>query len=691
MIGKARESGNRAGAERMMDANRNIREQIEQLREQIRFHQYRYHALDQPAVSDAEYDRRFRLLQQLEAQHPEYDDPASPTRRIGFPPLASFARFDHPSPMLSLENAFSEAEILDFDRRVRKKLDRDGLIDYVVEPKLDGVAIEIIYENGLLSRAGTRGDGSVGEDVTLNVKTIRAVPWRLYGEQRPVPERLAVRGEIYLEKAVFFRLNWERAQVGEAEFANPRNAAAGSLRQLDSSITARRPLRAAFYGLGEWLGTLPPTHWELLAMLRGWGLPVTDRAERCAGIEACITCYRRMEEQRSALPYDVDGAVIKVDRLDWQDLLGVKSRSPHWAIACKFNPRRAQTRVLDISVQVGRTGALTPVADLEPVSVGGVTIRRATLHNEDEIQRKDVRIGDTVWVRRAGDVIPEVAEVVTAARTGAERVFRMSDRCPSCAGAVVRVPGESVHRCLNRACPAQIKAAIRHFAGREAMNIDGLGRETVALLVDQALVRSPADLYRLRLEDLIHLPGFADKSAANLVAEIERGKRPELACFILALGIDHVGAHLARILANHFGSLERFRAADEAALTAIAGVGAKVAAAIVAYLADDDKRRLIDSLLAHGVRPTTSGTPNAATGPSYWRGKKVVFTGTLTSMTRREAADRVAALGAAVSSSVSARTDLVVAGSDAGSKLDRARTLGIEILTEAEFQRLVEN
>ena len=669
-----------------MGSEADIRSRIEILRDRIRYHNYRYYALDDPEVSDAEYDALFRELAALERAHPELLTPDSPTQRVGFPPLDKFQPFEHAVPMLSLENAMTETEVLEFDGRVRKLLGHSGDVPYVAEPKMDGLAIEVLYREGELLRAGTRGDGYTGEDVTPNVKTIRAVPWKLFKPEggAAVPAFLAVRGEVYMNKLDFKALNERREEGGEPVFANPRNAAAGSIRQLDSTITAGRPLKAFFYGVGSVEGATFETQWELLGRLRSWGLPVNPRSRLCMGIGEALEAFRSLAADRHRLPYETDGLVIKVDSLDWQSVLGEKSRSPRWAIACKFPPEQAETRIADILVQVGRTGVLTPVAVLDPVTVGGVVVQRATLHNEDEIRRKDIRVGDRVLVQRAGDVIPEVVEVLSAKRDGGERPFTMPASCPSCGEPVVRREGESAHRCINRYCPDQVRAAIAHFTSRDGLDIEGLGRKIVALLIGQGLVRSAADLYRLRAEDLEPLPGLGAKSAANLVAAIELSKKADLADFIFALGIQHVGRHLAQVLADHFGSLDRLRQASREELEAVAGVGGEVAASISQYFGDEDNRKLLDELLELGVRPTRKVGPPVRED-DFWSGKSVVFTGTLEAMTRQQAGEAVSALGARVTGSVSRSTDVVVAGRDAGSKLEKARKLGIRVMEEGEF------
>ncbi len=626
---------------------------MEDLKQKIRHHNYRYYALDDPEVSDAEYDALMRELMALEAAHPELLTPDSPTQRVGFPPLDKFQPFEHTVPMLSLENAMTEPEVWEFDGRVRKLLGYSGDVPYVAEPKMDGLAIEILYGGGELLRAGTRGDGYSGEDVTPNVKTIRAIPWRLMQPEdgSPVPAFLAVRGEVYMDRRDFAALNARREEAGEAVFANPRNAAAGSIRQLDSTITAGRPLKAFFYGVGSVEGASFETQWELLSRLRGWGLPVNPKSTLCSGVGEAVEVFRSLASLRHELPYETDGVVIKVNRLDWQSALGDKSRSPRWAIAYKFSPEQAETRITDILVQVGRTGVLTPVAVLDPVTVGGVVVQRATLHNEDEIRRKDIRVGDRVLVQRAGDVIPEVVEVLAGKRSGREPVFEMPASCPSCGGDVIRPEGESAHRCLNRTCPDQVKAAIAHFTSRDGLDIEGLGRKIVALLIGRGLVRSAADLYRLRAGDLEPLPGLGARSAANLIGALESSKAAKLPDFIFALGIQHVGSHLAQVLADHFGFLEGLRKASREELEAIPGVGGEVAASISEYFGDAVNGKLVDELLELGVRPTHKAAAPVMED-DFWSGKTVVFTGTLEAMSRQQAGEAVSARGAKVTGSV---------------------------------------
>lgn len=673
-----------------MNSREDLQKRVEKLRERIRYHNYRYYALDDPEISDAEYDALFRELQALEAAHPELTSPDSPTARVGFPPLEAFDIFEHPVPMLSLENAMNEGEMIEFHQRVQKMLGVEEAIDYTAEPKMDGLAVELLYEKGRLSRAGTRGDGYRGEDVTPNVKTIRAIPWTLFAtpDAPPIPSLLTVRCEVFMNRRDFQDLNRHREAQGEPLFANPRNAAAGSLRQLDSAITAKRRLKAYCYGVGVLEGLRLETQWDLLNALKRWGLPVNPLSRLCHGLGEALDYYRELEGKRPELPYEVDGVVYKVNRLDWQHILGEKTRSPRWAIAYKFPAHVAETRLVDIQVQVGRTGVLTPVAHLEPVSLAGVVIRRATLHNMDEIERKDIRIGDHVIVRRAGDVIPEVVRPLEEKRNGSERRFVMPDRCPACQGTVVRLSGEAVHRCMNRSCPAQIEGALRHFASREAMNIEGLGKQILHLLVERGMVHRAADLYRLTAADLVTLPGFAEKSAANLIGAIQKTREPELPSFIYALGIPLVGSHLAAVLAERFKSFEALRTASYEDLVAVEGVGNKVAESVRRYFENEDNEKAIQALLEVGVQPKAL-MPEVVSQDvhDFWQGKTVVLTGTLKSMTRDEASERLRRAGARVSSSVSGKTDVVIMGENPGSKLQKAQALGVAVMDEETFLR----
>jgi len=664
-----------------------IRERVQRLRKEIEYHNYRYYVLNDPVISDPEYDALMRELEELERQYPELITPNSPTQRVGAPPLEEFGTVEHTIPMLSLANAFNEEEVLEFDRRVKRFLGTDQDVEYTAEPKMDGVAVEVVYERGELVVGSTRGDGYRGEDITQNIRTIRTIPLFLMEDKEPVPERLAVRGEVYMEIEDFKRLNREREERGEAPFANPRNAAAGSLRQLDPSITARRPLNIFFYGIGEVVGREFESQWEVLQTLPKWGLRVNPLVELCPDIQRAVQYYRRILDLKDELPYEMDGVVLKVNSFEVQRRLGEVSRSPRWAVAFKFPAEEATTRVLDIVVQVGRTGVLTPVALLEPVQVGGVEVKRATLHNMDEIERKDVRVGDTVLVHRAGEVIPEIIKVMKEKRTGKERKFQMPDRCPVCGSQVVRFPGEVAYRCIGISCPAQLKGRIRHFASRRAMDIDGLGEKLIDQLVEKGLVKDLADIYYLRKEQLVDLERMAEKSAQNLLDAIEKSKDTTLARFLYALGIRHVGEHLAQVLAEHLGSLERFFTVDRDELLQIPEVGPEVAESVVRFFKDEGNRRVIEKMLRAGVR--VEEPTEAAEVARPLEGKVFVFTGALEGITREDAKRLVEQLGGRTASSVSRRVDYVVVGKDAGSKYDRARELGLTIIDEEEFKRLV--
>jgi len=664
-----------------------VRARVQELREQIHYHNYRYYVLDEPVISDAEYDRLFRELEELETAYPELITPDSPTQRVGAAPLEKFETVPHRQPMLSLENAFTEAEAREFEARLQRFLRTTGTFDYVVEPKIDGCAVELVYERGVFTVGSTRGDGYRGENVTQNLKTIRTIPLRLLETEEPAPELLEVRGEVYMNLDEFRKLNEQRLARGEPPFANPRNAAAGSLRQLDPAVTASRPLYIYCYGIGEVVGRSFETHWEVLQALKRWGLRVNPLTERCRGIEAAIAYHHRLEHQRHGLPYETDGIVIKVDSLALQERLGTKTRSPRWALAYKFAATQATTRVLRIEVNVGRTGAVTPMAVMEPVEVGGVTVSRATLHNEDEVKRKDVRVGDWVLVQRAGDVIPEVVKVITERRTGQEVPFQMPTHCPVCGTRLVRPPGEAVTRCPNPDCLGALRRAILHFASKTAMDIDGLGEKIIDQLMENGLVRSIPDLYRLTEADLLPLERFAEKSAANLVGAIQRSKTVPLHRFIYALGIRYVGEATAQLLAQHFESLDRLAQASEEELLQIEGIGPQVARSIREFFQKEKNRRMLKELAELGVKPLPPEKPAAA---GALAGKTFVFTGALERFSREEAKALVTARGGKVSSSVSAKTDYVVAGAEPGSKLARAKELGVTVLDEAAFLELLE-
>ena len=654
------------------------RRRVAELHSELHEHNYRYYVLDDPVISDAGYDRLLRELQDLEAKYPELVTADSPTQRVGATPSKAFDEVKHAVRMLSLDNAFSDEELGDFDRRVRERLGV-GMVEYAAEPKLDGVAVSMRYEEGVLVRAATRGDGVTGEDITANVRTIAGVPLRLEG--RGIPLVLEVRGEIYLSHRGFAQLNRQALEQGHKSFVNPRNAAAGSLRQLDPKVTASRPLEIYCYGIGQVEGgRLPESHTDILAQLRDWRLRIYDGIERVAGLDGCIAYYDALGEVRDSLPFDIDGVVFKVDRLDQQEVLGFVARAPRWAIARKFPAQEEQTRVLGIDVQVGRTGALTPVARLEPVFVGGVTVTNATLHNADEVQRKDVRSGDTVIIRRAGDVIPEVVSVIREKRVKGARRFIMPVICPKCGSAVERVEGEAVARCSGGLfCPAQRKQAIKHFASRRAMDVDGLGDKLVDQLVERGLISDVSDLYRLTVDDIAGLERMAEKSAGNLVRALEKSKHTTLERFVYALGIREVGEATARVLAQSFGDLEPLMQADADALQGVRDVGPVVAQHIVGFFAEAHNREVIRKLVTAGVHWQAVELPQE----QPLTGKTFVITGTL-SMPRSELKVRLLAAGAKVEGSVSKKTDYVVAGENAGSKLDKAGELGVTVLTEAD-------
>jgi DNA ligase (NAD+) len=660
--------------------------EIEALRRSLHEHNHRYYVLDAPVISDAEYDRLFRRLLELETAHPELVDAASPTQRVGAPPAEKFDSVRHTLPMQSLGNAMSEEEFREFDERVRRLLKTDTAVEYVAEPKLDGLAIELVYEHGTLTVASTRGDGTSGENVTANVRTIRSVPLRLRPQGgAPLPERLEVRGEVVLPKAAFRRLNQERAARGEPVFANPRNAAAGSLRQLDPQITAGRPLDLFCYAPGQIIGVILDSHWEFLDALRRWGLKTNPRNRICHGAGAVADYHRAIANERAGLPYEVDGIVAKVNRFALQRQLGEVSRSPRWAIAYKFAAQQATTLVTAIVPSVGRTGTITPVAELEPVQVGGVTVSSASLHNMDEVERKDVRIGDRVVVERAGDVIPYVVGVIPDQRTGHERKFHMPADCPVCGSPVVREEGAAAYRCIGMSCPAKLRESIRHFASKHALNIDGVGEKLVEQLTASGLVANVADLYGLTTAPLVGLERLGAKSAQNLLANIEGSKRTTLARFIHALGIPQVGEHMAQVLADHFGSIEAVEDAGEDELLAVREVGPETAHEIRAFFGLEQNRDVIARLLKAGVQPR--GERRARSGALA--GKTFVLTGAL-SVPRDDIARMITAHGGRVTASVSKSTDYVVAGTDPGSKLEKAKRLGLEIIDEQTLGTLVQ-
>jgi len=654
------------------------------LRDEIRRHDYLYYVKARPEISDAAYDRLFSELEQLERAHPELVTIDSPTQRVGAPPLEELKKVRHEQPMLSLDSVLDQTDVVAFDQRMKRELDTSSIV-YTAEPKFDGLSVELLYEHGRFIRGATRGDGTLGEDVTVNLRTIRSLPLQLL-PRSGFPDRLAVRGEVYMRLDDFQTLNRRIVEGGEEGFANPRNAASGSLRQLDSAITAARPLVVTCYEVMALSEAVLPSHWEELDALSRWGFPVPLQRRRCSSIEEVIAYHHEIEPIRDSLPYEIDGVVVKVDRRDWQEQLGFKSRSPRWAIAYKFTPRQEITIVENILASVGRTGILTPLALLRPIEVGGVTISRATLHNADEVARKDIRVGDTVKVERAGDVIPAIAERIPIPGEQRGGPFRMPNVCPVCQSAVAR-EGAYYYCTGQSVCMAQLKGAIEHFASKSALNIEGLGTKTVAQLVDTGLVRSLADLYRLTKPDLMGLEGFADRSANLLLESIERSKTVSLDRFLMGLGIRQVGQHIAKVLAREFGSLSAIMETDPVRFQQVMEIGPEISSSLVSYFSEAHNRSVIQNLLDSGFQIAT--TEAATSADASLAGKRFIFTGGLASVTREQAKQMVEERGGRVSSSVSKRTAYVVAGEDPGSKLDQANKLGITVLTEQQFLKLM--
>lgn len=666
-------------------AHADILSRLNTLRDEIRHHDYLYYVKDRPDISDSQYDRLFRELIELEQAHPELVTPDSPSQRVGASPLQELVKVPHEQPMLSLDSIVEQNEVLTFDQRMKRELETMS-VEYSIEPKFDGLSIELVYDHGIFTRGATRGDGTTGEDVTVNLRTIRSLPLQLQS-QSGFPDHLVVRGEVYMRLDDFQTLNRRITERGGDAFANPRNAASGSLRQLDSTITATRPLVVTCYEIMAVSLPVPPTHWEELEILAQWGLPVPTHRRLCPSIEGVMAFHLETESIRDTLPFEIDGVVVKVNRRDWQSRLGMKSRSPRWAIAYKFTPRKEITVVQDIVISVGRTGTLTPVALLKPVEVGGVTISRATLHNADEVARKDIRMGDTVKVERAGDVIPAIAERVPVSGEQRNAPFHMPDHCPVC-GSTIGREGAYFYCTGHLICGAQLTGAIEHFASKHALNIDGLGKKTVAQLVDQELVRSLSDLYRLTKDDLVKLDGFADRSATLLLESIAASTTPPLDRFLIGLGIRQVGQHIAKILAREFASLEEIMLADQERFQHIREIGPEISECLATYWSEPRNRDAIVQLQKSGVRVA----PGLAAGDrkkSPLAGKTFVFTGGLDYFSRDDAQQAVETMGGRVSSSVSKKTSYVVAGRDPGSKLEQARTLGVTILTEQEFASLI--
>lgn len=671
--------------------NSTIEQRLEQLRQELRHHEYQYHVLDTPEVSDAEYDRLMRALKMLEEQHPELITPSSPTQRVGAAPLLAFGQVKHEMPMLSLDNVFDDASYLAFDKRIHDRLKTEEAQTFCCELKLDGVAVSLLYEEGLLVRAATRGDGSTGENITSNVRTIRAIPLRLQGDN--IPRRVEIRGEVFMPQRSFEALNAQARHTGGKVFANPRNAAAGSLRQLDPRITAQRPLAFYCYGIGLLEeGELPNSHYQRLQCFKSWGLPVSDRVRLCTGSQQILDYYYQIEKERPTLGFDIDGVVIKIDDIETQQMLGFVARAPRWATAFKFPAQEQMTLVNGVEFQVGRTGAITPVARLEPVLVAGVTVSNATLHNADEIARLGLRIGDTVMVRRAGDVIPQVVGVVASMRPVDAQEIHFPIQCPVCGSSIERSEGEAVARCTGGLiCEAQRKGALKHFVSRRAMDVDGLGDKIIEQLVDREYVRTPADLYHLTVAALSGLERMGMKSATNLVNALESSKQTTLARFLYALGIRDVGEATAANLASYFGSLEALSNADSEALQAVPDVGEVVAQHVYQFLHESHNQKVIEALISPPISIQWPTPHNVVADKinSAFAGKTVVLTGSLSRMSRDEAKSRLAALGAKVSGSVSKKTDMVIAGEAAGSKLVKAQELDIPLIDEDEMMRLL--
>lgn len=663
------------------------RKRLAELREQLNYHAHRYYVLDDPLIADVEYDRLFQELLRLEEQYPELITPDSPSQRVGGAPLAAFAQVTRAIPMLSLENAFGDQDLRDFEERLHRFLPGNAAITYVAEPKLDGLAVELVYEDGMFTLGTTRGDGVTGEAITANLKTIATVPLRLRPPAKDkLPARLAVRGEAYLSLAGFKELNAQRARSGEALFANPRNAAAGSLRQLDPKITAQRPLAFFAYGVDDPAPLPCESQHELLQLLAAWGFATNPHTIRCADLDCVIAHFHHLAAIRHDLPYEIDGMVVKVDDFAVQKRLGTKARSPRWAIAAKFPASQATTRLLDVEFAVGRTGAITPVAILDPVEIGGIVVRRATLHNEDEMRRKDLRLGDTVLVQRAGDVIPEVVKPVVEQRTGSETPIRMPKVCPECRHPLVRPAEEAVTRCPNPACPAQRLRSLIHFAGKAGMDIEGLGKKVMEQLVQEGLVRDIPDIFRLAAADLAKLEGWGEKSAANAVTAIATRKEVSLAKLLAAIGIRHVGEVTAQLLEEHFGTLEALLHATEADFLEVAGIGPQVAASLADFFGDPTARQMLTTLQDLGL---TIAVATASRHGLPLAGTIFLFTGSLSHFSRSEAKARVKELGGQVASAMSSKVTHLVCGDKPGSKLAKARELGIRILDEQEFERLL--
>ena len=678
-----------------VESKEEAKDAIQRLREAIRYHNYRYHVLDAPVISDAEYDALMQDLELLEEQFPDLQTADSPTQQVGGEPRDELGLAEHPSPMMSLKAVYDEHDVRSFDQTCRDELEAES-VAYVAEPKYDGLAVELIYDEGRLTMASTRGDGETGEDITPNVKTIKEVPLALLGQEDvSIPERLVVRGEIYMRKDEFRAFNRRRADEGKRQFANPRNAAAGSVRQLDPKVTERRPLHVFFYALPEASDLGFEAHWDVLQALPNWGLRVNlDRTERCGDVEGLISYHKRMAELREDLPYEIDGVVYKVDRLDARETLGIRTRDPRWALAYKFEPRRATTTLVDVAFQVGRTGRVTPVARLEPVHIGGVEVSRASLHNQSEIDRKDVRLGDTVLVERAGDVIPHIVKSMDAddgkrAEERPEHTIRIPDQCPVCGGEVVMSEDKKRARCTNVNCAARLRESVTHFASREAMDIEGLGEKRAEQLINADLIDRLSDIYHLTKRDLVSLERLADKSAQNLLDEIEGSKEAPLDRFVYAIGIPLVGQHVARILAQNYRTLDDLTGASQDDLEGIDDIGPEVARGIVTFFENEENRTVIEEIHGAGLE-LSNPLYSVKEGEGPLEGLTFVFTGSLDRWTRDEVQRFVESLGGRATLSVSDETDYVVAGPGAGAKLDEARQRDVPVMDEHEFVDFVE-
>ena len=664
----------------------NVKKEIERLVKELNFHCYRYYVLDSPVISDEEYDRLFRHLKELEGRH-KYILPDSPTQRVGAPPLDKFVKVKHREPMLSLDNAFSEDEVREFDQRMKRFIKSDEEITYTVEPKYDGLAIELTYSHGIFSRASTRGNGYEGEDVTRNIKTIKAVPLKM--EEVKAPEEIDIRGEVYMDVDEFESLNREREKQGEPLFANPRNAAAGSIRQLDSSITARRKLHLACYGIGAVKGVDFKNQWEIIRLLKEARFPVPLNIKLAKGIHEVVSAVKEIEEKRKDFPFETDGAVIKVNELRLQQILGVKTREPRWAMAYKFPAHQGTTKIREIAASVGRTGVITPVAFLEPVRIGGVTVSRSTLHNWDEIQRKDIRVGDTVVVQRAGDVIPHVITVVKDKRTGKEKHFPPPKRCPVCSSIVEREDGGVAYRCIGLNCHAQVQERIKHYASRAAMDIEGLGEKNVELLYSNRLISSFLDVYKLKKADLLELPRFADKSAGNLIDAIQRSKKTTLARFLYSLGILHVGEYSARLLAQNYKRLEDLYNVKAESIMNIKQMGEKIAGSISRFFCDRENLRTLDAMKSLGLKISNPDFKGKKQEKRSLDGLTFVITGTLP-RPRKEVEELIESMGGQAAGSVSKSTDYLLLGKDPGSKLKKAVSFGLKTISYEEFLKMIQ-